>query len=455
MALKVLQWSLSKPFDEGLKVEARGFARLIPTQEHKNLLHIFHLSQRPKKQFVKLPESNQAHYLKIGIIGAGVMGGGIVHLFADKNYPVRMKDIQSPMIINGLKTADTLFDYSVKRHRITRLEKQRKLESISSTLGYEGFNRLDVVIEAVAEKMTVKKQVLTEIEEIVPEHTLFASNTSALSISELQSSARFPNRVCGMHFFNPVHRMPLVEVIKGGKTDEHTVSVIFNLSKSLGKIPIIVQDSPGFLVNRLLGVYINEACLLALEGCDVQWLDAIVEKFGMPMGPFRLIDEVGIDIAVEVGAILGKAFEDRLAPSPLLKQVKSLGFQGKKTGKGFYRYSNGKRKGFNRDILQLLPTVHKNRYEDALERMMFLMINEAASCLRHGVVSSPEDVDAAMVFGAGFPPFRGGLCRWADTRGLGAIADTLKRHETALGQRFAPDSFFQENTGFYNANSSF
>jgi 3-hydroxyacyl-CoA dehydrogenase/enoyl-CoA hydratase/3-hydroxybutyryl-CoA epimerase len=295
----------------------------------------------------------------------------------------------------------------------------------------------------------VKRQVLKEIEEVVPEHTVFASNTSALSISELQASARFPHRVCGMHFFNPVHRMPLVEVIKGSNTDEHTMAIIYNLSKSLGKIPILVQDSPGFLVNRLLGVYINEACILAREGCDVQWLDTVVEKFGMPMGPFRLIDEVGIDIAAEVGTILGKAFEDRLEPSLLLKRIMSLGFLGKKTGKGFYRYSNGKRKGINRDIKQLLPVNQKRITGDALDRMMFLMVNEAASCLRQSVVSSPEDVDTAMVFGAGFPPFRGGLCRWADTRGLRSIDDALKRNKSILGPRYVPDSFLLTETRFY------
>jgi 3-hydroxyacyl-CoA dehydrogenase/enoyl-CoA hydratase/3-hydroxybutyryl-CoA epimerase len=449
MALKVLQWGLSKPLTEGLMVEARGFARLIPTPEHQNLLRVFQLSQRHRKH----PFQTFSHGLdfpcKIGLVGAGVMGGGIAGLLADKNFRVRMKDIRRSMILGGLMTVTSLLDDAVRRHRISRLEKDRKLENIAATLSYEGFSRADIVIEAVAEQMAVKQKVLGEIEGIVSKDAVFASNTSALSISELQSKARFPGRVCGMHFFNPVHRMPLVEVIQGKQTDDRTLAIVYDLSGRLEKIPVIVQDSPGFLVNRLLGVYINEACILAQEGCDILSIDRLVETFGMPMGPFRLMDEVGIDIADDVGIILSKSFEHRFTPGLLLKHIRNQGFLGKKSGKGFYRYRNGRKKGINPHILQVLPGRRKQMPPEVLERMMFLMVNEAACCIRQGIVSGPEDVDTAMVFGTGFPPFRGGLCRWADTIGLGVIAEALEKFKKDLGCRFSPDPFLTSEVSFY------
>lgn len=449
LAIKAMLRGLSKPLDDGLDIEARLFGEAVATDEHKNLLHIFHLSERPKKQTGVDSRVEFEEPQNIGVLGAGVMGGAIVQLLAYKDYPVRMKDIAGLMVIKGLKHAESIFSTLVKQRRLTPLEKRRKMEKISGTLSYDGFQRTQLIIEAVAEKMSIKKQVLQDIEAYIPKNAVFASNTSALSISELQMAAKNPERVCGMHFFNPVHKMPLVEVIRGTATNDKTVAVIFHLAKKLNKTPIVVRDSPGFLVNRLLGAYLNEACLLAQEGYDFQWIDVIVKKFGMPMGPFRLIDEVGIDIAEEVSRILEEAFQDRLIPSTLLTHVRQNNLLGKKGKKGFYVYRNSRRKAVNPSILKLLPGTGQENEEQVIQRMMYLMVNEAARCLEEQIISTPQDVDTGMVFGAGFPPFRGGLCKWADNVGLKSIVETLRVFNDLFGDRFTPAEYLINRKTFY------
>jgi 3-hydroxyacyl-CoA dehydrogenase / enoyl-CoA hydratase / 3-hydroxybutyryl-CoA epimerase len=449
LAIKAMLRGLSKPLNEGLDIEARLFGQAFATAEHKNLLHIFHLNKRPRKQTGIGGKVAFEEPQNIGVMGAGVMGGGIVQLLAYKDYPVRMKDISGPMMIKGLNHAESLFNDLVRQKRLTPLEKRRKMEKISGTLSYDGFQRTQVIIEAVAEKMSIKKQVLREVETCMSDNAIFASNTSALSITELQLAAKNPANVCGMHFFNPVHKMPLVEVIRGASTDDKTVATIFHLSKKLNKIPIVVKDSPGFLVNRLLGFYLNEACLLAQEGYDFQWIDVVVKKFGMPMGPFRLIDEVGIEIAQEVSRILGMAFQDRLKPSALLQTILQSGILGKKEKKGFYIYRNNRQKAANPSILKLLPGNRKDNDTQVINRMMYLMVNEAARCLEEQIINAPQDVDIGMVFGAGFPPFRGGLCKWADKVGLKSIGDTLEEYRDLFGERFTPVPYLMNRKTFY------
>ena len=449
LAIKAMLRGLSKPLDEGLEIEARLFGKSVATAEHKNLLHIFYLNEKSKKQTgvdnrveVEEPEN-------IGVIGAGIMGGSIAQLLAYKDYNVRMKDISGQMVTKGLRHVQDLFDGLVRQKRMLPLERQRKMEKISCTLSYDGFQRTQLVIEAVAEKMSIKKQVLKEVESWIPDDTVFASNTSALSINELQKAAQHPERVCGMHFFNPVHKMPLVEVVWGFETCDKAVATIYNFAKKLNKTPIVVKDSPGFLVNRLLGVYINEACLIAQEGYDFQWVDSVVKEFGMPMGPFRLIDEVGIDIAGEVGLILGKAFKDRLKPSTLLTNIRQAGLLGKKGKRGFYLYRNNRRKTVNPSILKILPGNRQGNAQEVIQRMMYLMVNEAARCLEERIISTPHDVDTGMVFGAGFPPFRGGLCKWADDVGLKSIFHTLKNFKDMFGDRFLPVEYLIKKNTFY------
>lgn len=448
-AIEVIKKGLTTSLEQGLIIEAQGLGELLVTPEHKNLLHVYHLRERPKKQTGVAGDISPASVRNTAVLGAGVMGGGIAQLLAYNDFPVRMKDIAEEAVVQGLEHANAIFDKAVKKHKLSKTESARKRENISATLDYKGFGRIDFVIEAVVERMPVKQSVLKEAESYLPKDAIFASNTSALSITELQSVAQHPERVGGMHFFNPVHKMPLVEVIRGEQTDDRTVATIFTFAKKLGKTPIVVKDSPGFLVNRLLGVYLNEACLLAEEGYDFEWIDEIVKNFGMPMGPFRLIDEVGIDIAADVSETLSKAFGSYLQESALLHKVYDAGLKGKKGSKGFYIYENGHSKSINGDVRQYAPGSDKANQEKVLRRMTYLMVNESARCLDEGIVEAPQDIDIGMIFGTGFPPFRGGLCTYADTEGFPGIVETLTEFTATYGSRFKPAEYLVGNTGFY------
>lgn len=320
---------------------------------------------------------------------------------------------------------------------------------ISPTLDYSGFGVADLVIEAVVERLDVKKEVLREAEEQLRPGAVLASNTSTISITEMQHALASPERFCGMHFFNPVDRMPLVEVIRGAATSEETLATVFALSLKLGKTPVLVNDSPGFLVNRLLAPYLNEAGWLLAEGAAIYAVDRALREFGMPMGPFRLLDEVGLDISRHASAILYEAFGDRMRPAgPLLKLAETTRL-GRKGGLGFYRYQDGKERGVDGEIYtELGDSIPSQRIEVAADtirdRTILAMINEAARALEAEVVRSAGDVDLAMITGTGFPPFRGGLLRYADTIGTPVILEKLLVLEQQHGIRFQPAPLLRE-----------
>ena len=307
---------------------------------------------------------------------------------------------------------------------------------------YSGFQNADVVVEAIVENMSVKKKVFQELEGQIKNTCIVASNTSSLSVSEMQTAFKNPERFVGMHFFNPVNRMPLVEVIRGKESSDEAVTTIFQLSKQLGKTPIVVKDSPGFLVNRILGPYMGEASFLVQDGVPIQELDRALSEFGMPMGPIELLDEVGVDVGDKVGHIFHEAFGERMKPADLASKVIAAGRLGKKNGKGFYVYENGGRqKTFDPEIYTILgvrPESGKISDQEMVERCIFSMINEAAMCLDEKVVLTPSEVDLGMIMGTGFPPFRGGLLKYADTVGAPTIVDKLREYEKKYGMRFTP-----------------
>jgi 3-hydroxyacyl-CoA dehydrogenase/enoyl-CoA hydratase/3-hydroxybutyryl-CoA epimerase len=311
---------------------------------------------------------------------------------------------------------------------------------ISPVLDFSGFRGVDIVIEAVVEKMEIKQKAFKELETQVREDCVLVSNTSSLSISEMQNVLNRPERFAGMHFFNPVHRMPLVEVIRGSKTSDETVTTVFQLSKQLGKIPVVVKDAPGFLVNRLLVPYLNESAYMVAEGVPIPELDQALLEFGMPMGPMELVDEVGVDVGEKVLHILHEAFGARMEPAALTPKLIAAGRLGKKNGKGMYVYA-GKQKEFDPKVYEILgvtPRFGILAVEEMVERCILPMINEASRCLEEGIVTSAAEVDLAMIMGTGFPPFRGGLLRYADTLGAQTIVDRLRKYQERFGARFEP-----------------
>ncbi len=442
-----------------MKREAEGFGKMAATDVSKNCIRLFFLTEAIKKAN-GLPEGVEAPTKKIqsaAVLGAGVMGGGIAHLLADKGISVRMKDVGIPGLELGIQSALTLFNKSLKRRSITERQFQQKLAKISPTTSYDGFLGAEVVVEAIVEKMEVKQSVLKELEDFVSKDAVIATNTSSLSVSRMQSVMRHPERFCGMHFFNPVHKMPLVEVIRGEKSSDQSVSQIFQFSKQIGKTPIVVRDAPGFLVNRLLMPYLTEAAIMVSEGVRIEELDPALLEFGMPMGPIELIDEIGLDVAEKVGHILHDGFGERMSPPGTFEKLLEKKRLGKKSGSGFYIYSGPEKKEKRLDsgiydLLGIRPLTGKITKQEMVDRCVFGMINEAARCLQEKIVAAPEDVDLGMIMGTGFPPFRGGLLRYADSVGLEKIVNVLQELKGKYGMRFAPSDAllaFAKNGKFY------
>lgn len=410
-----------------LQKEARAFSELAVTPVCKNLIHVFYLSEAYKKLTVPGTEDKKPRTLsRVGVLGAGVMGGGIAQILSYKDVPVRLKDINYQAVATGLKSAHMVFQKAVSRRRLTGAQAWRKMNLISGTIDYSGFSTLDAVIEAVVENMDIKKDVFRQLSEVIPDDALVCTNTSALSVTEMMKELKNPARGVGFHFFNPVHLMPLVEIIKGKETSDQTLADALALACLLNKTPILVKDAPGFLVNRILLSYINEAGRILEEGGEIEEIDRTMTAFGMPMGPLMLSDEVGLDVGIKVLKILEEGLGERFAPVDLFHRVYQKGFLGKKSGKGFYLH--GKKTAAHPEIYQLRPGGGKavnSSFQDNQDRMVYIMVNEAAMCLQEKIVDSAAAVDTGMIMGTGFPPFRGGLLRFADGQGIDQVIEKL------------------------------
>lgn len=450
-ALEAVHYGISRGTQAGYEKEAGLLGSLIVTEVSKNLVSVFYMSEELKKD----PQPSPVAIREAGVIGAGVMGGGIAQLFAEKGIIVRMKDINTKFVGAGLKAAADIFRKRAKKGILTELEARDGMDRISGTTDYSGFDRVGIAVEAVVENMDVKKTVLREFEERAKEGAIFASNTSSLSISEMATGSRRPGNVVGMHFFNPVEKMPLVEVIKGQNTSNETITAVQTLSRRLGKLPVVVNDGPGFLVNRILMPYLGEAVKMLEEGGRIEEIDNALLDFGMPMGAFILLDEIGIDIAHKVGDILHKGLGSRVEPSPLLGILAKDGRLGKKSGKGFYVYKGRERRGPDPSIYASLQNRRETRLakEETVDRAVLLMVKEAALCLEEKIIERPDMLDAALIFGIGFPPFRGGLLRYADKIGVKTIVEKLEASAKKYGERFAPPKSLVEmaksGKGFY------
>lgn len=446
-AIEVVRVGIDQGAQAGFGAEARAIGELATSPVCKNLVHLFLMMEEAKKAPLA-PAGKAQPVREAAVLGAGVMGGGIAHLIAAQaGIPVRMKDIRPEALALGMAHAGERFRKQVSRRRLSAAESRRRMALLRPTLVDEGFGGCDLLIEAVVESMEVKQAVLAEVAPLLPAGAVLATNTSSLSIDEIGARVPDRSRVVGMHFFNPVDKMPLVEVVVGKDTSPDAIETVAAFARKLGKTPVRVANKPGFLVNRLLGFYMVEALWLLHEGQRIEEVDQAMVAWGMPMGPIALIDEVGIDVAVKVAHILAEAFRGRLPLPPWADELPSPDRLGAKTQKGLYRYEDGRRTVPDPAVYAAIPDGGRGSAADPsrlVDRMVLRMVDEAARCLAEGVVGTPDELDLAMILGTGFPPFRGGLCRWADRQGVARLEVELERLAAAVGERFEPSYALRE-----------
>ncbi|MYL24170.1 fatty acid oxidation complex subunit alpha FadB [Halomonas alkaliantarctica] len=465
-AIKVIQKGAGESRERAQQIEAAAFAKMAMTDVAYNLVGLFMNDQVVKKKASKYEKQSQP-VKQAAVLGAGIMGGGIAYQSASKGTPILMKDIKNEAIELGLKEARKLFAKQVERKKLTTEQMAEKLTNIRPTLSYGDFGNVDLVVEAVVENPKVKDTVLTEVESSVSDDTILTSNTSTISITRLAQNLKRPENFCGMHFFNPVHRMPLVEVIRGEKTGDAAVAATVAYARAMGKTPIVVNDCPGFLVNRVLFPYFGGFSALMEHGADFQRVDKVMEKFGWPMGPAYLLDVVGIDIAVHAGEVMAEGFPERMAQED--KTAINVMFDndrlGQKNDKGFYAYEEdkkGKPKKVSDDAAYaLVKDVVKEEKEisddDIIARMMVPLCLETVRCLEDGIVDSAAEADMALIYGIGFPPFRGGALRYIDAMGVAEFVELAQGLAKELGPLYAPTDKLRQmaksNERFYPANA--
>jgi 3-hydroxyacyl-CoA dehydrogenase / enoyl-CoA hydratase / 3-hydroxybutyryl-CoA epimerase len=444
---------------KAMEIEREGFCLAAMTDVSKNLIHVFNLTEMVKRSSGVSNTSVKGKDVKsMGILGAGTMGGGIAYTAADKGVDVRMKDISLEAVAKGIKHARDLWQKLVKKKVINKYELEQRIDRVTGGVDYAGFKAMDLCVEAIVEDMEIKKKVIAETAKNMREDAIIATNTSSLSVTEMSAGHPRPEFFAGMHFFNPVDKMPLVEVIRGSKSSDETIATVYELSKKMGKMPVVVKDGPGFLVNRLLLPYMAEAAFLMQEGMSIDVVDrAYVKEFGMPMGPFALMDEVGLDVCMKVLKIFKKAFGDRIEIAPLMDKLEKSGKLGKKNGQGFYKYENGRRGEVDSAIYSTLGLPEpKNPYtsKECIERGVFAMVNEASRALiEDKIVETPHEVDLAMIMGTGFAPFRGGLMKYADSLGSSYVCDQLEIYAAKNASRLRPSPQLKDmaknNSKFY------
>ncbi|EPX62720.1 Enoyl-CoA hydratase [Cystobacter fuscus DSM 2262] len=441
-ALEAIRVGLESGRAAGLEAEARLFGELVVSDVSKRLVEIFFATTALKKENGTDKADVKARPVKkVGVLGGGLMGGGIAYVSsALQGVPVRVKDKDDAGVGRALKQVQGIFEERVKRRSLTSREAAAKMALVTGGTDYSGFKNVDVVIEAVFEDLTLKRRILGEVEAVTREDCIFASNTSSIPITQLAEGARRPAQIIGMHYFSPVHKMPLLEIITHKGTADWVTATCVEIGKKQGKTVIVVNDGPGFYTSRILAPYMNEAAYLLAEGADIAELDRALVEFGFPVGPITLLDEVGIDVAQKVAPIMEAAFGKRIAAPKAFDKVVADGRLGRKNKKGFYTY-DGKKKEVDTSVYELLPHGRERKHLDAqemAERCALQMVNEAVRCLGEGILRSARDGDVGAIFGLGFPAFLGGPFRYADSLGPAELLRRLEHYHDKYGERFEP-----------------
>jgi 3-hydroxyacyl-CoA dehydrogenase / enoyl-CoA hydratase / 3-hydroxybutyryl-CoA epimerase len=438
--LDVVAKGLDLPLTEGLDLEARAFGELTVTPEAKSLTHLFLESTAAKNDPMLGADVRPEAVDRVAVIGAGFMGAGIATVTAEGGMRVRLKDVTPDAVAKGVATSQKSLRKRAERRRRPEHEVVQLLDRVEGTAEYTGFRSIDIVVEAVFEDLELKQKVLREIESAASDSVVLASNTSTIPIARLAEASSRPENVIGLHFFSPVEKMPLVEIIVTDRTSHAVAATCHAYAKRIGKTPIIVNDAPGFYVNRILGPYMNEAARLLEQGVRMEEIDSAMVDRGFPVGPITLYDEVGLDVAAKSGQVLADAFGDRIEPTDLLERVLGDGRKGRKNEKGFYRYEGGEKAGPDESVYALFgsPTPKTVSRHEIQERLFLGMVNEAVRTLEDGVLRSARDGDVGAVFGIGFPPFLGGPFWYIDQSGPAAIVERLRTLEAAHGSRFSP-----------------
>lgn len=456
-AVEAIAKGCNLPLEEGLKVETEAFLPLLGSPISRNLIAVFFMGQRLAKDPGVADANVQPKPVhKVGVLGAGIMGSGIAGAHIRRGIPVMMLDTSPQALEKGVAANARIMEARIGIGRMTPQEMVAALGRLSTTMTLAAMADCDVVIEAVVENEATKVQVYQELQKILPAEAILASNTSTISITRMARAVQRPENFAGMHFFNPVDRMQLVEVIRGEKTSDQTTVTLVALAKKIGKTPIVVKDCPGFLVNRILFPYMNEALAMLEEGADPRALDKAAVTFGMPMGPITLQDLVGLDTSLYAGRVVNTAYADRARPTRILDELVAAGRLGQKSGAGFYSYAKGGKGADDPAFAAILDKVRTGRREftpeEITDRLFLPMLVEASRTLEEGIVREPGDVDMGLILGIGFPAFRGGILRWADTLGVKQVLEKLKRYE-GLGLRFHPTQHMRrlasEGKGYY------
>ncbi|MDD1792414.1 fatty acid oxidation complex subunit alpha FadJ [Enterovibrio sp. ZSDZ42] len=436
--LEVIKHGLDKGVEKGLALEAKRFGELVMTNESASLRSIFFATTAMKKETGADAEPDPV--TGVAVLGGGLMGAGIANVSATKaNLPVRIKDVSNDGLLNAMNYSYKLLDKKRKRRIISKADLQSQMARISGTTDYSGMDRCNVVVEAVFEDLDLKHKMIAEVEGALSDTTLFATNTSSLPIHQIAAGSKRPENVVGLHYFSPVDKMPLVEVIPHAGTSEKAVATVVKLAKKQGKTPIVVADKAGFYVNRILAPYMNEAAMTLLAGESVEHIDTALLDFGFPVGPVTLLDEVGIDIGAKISPILLNELGERFRAPDVFDVMLNDGRKGRKSGKGFFVY-DGKKKQVDKRVYGLLGVELKSQLSahELSMRCVLMMLNEAARCLDEGVVKSARDGDIGAIFGIGFPPFLGGPFHYMDHIGIKRLVELLDEHEAKYGERFAP-----------------